>query len=33
LKVPAKDLKSEYPIETGLADIFAKLGHTGPGLK
>ena len=33
LKVPAKDLKSEYPIETGLAEIFAKLGHTGPGLK
>lgn len=33
LKVPAKDLKSEYPIETGLADIFAKLGHSGPGLK
>lgn len=32
LKVPAKDLKSEYPIETGLAEIFEKLGHKGPGL-
>jgi hypothetical protein len=33
VKFPAKIVKSEYPIETGMADIFTTLGFTAPGLK
>lgn len=30
LKVPAKNVKSDYPIDTGLAEIFKLLGATAP---
>lgn len=33
LKFPAKTYKPEYPIETGLADMFELLGATAPGAK
>ena len=33
VKIPGKNLKSSYPIETGLADIFEALGYKAPGLK
>jgi hypothetical protein len=31
LKVPARAIKAEYPLETGLAEIFEAFGHTAPG--
>ncbi len=31
VKIPGKNLKSSYPIETGLADIFAAMGYKAPG--
>jgi hypothetical protein len=31
VKIPGKGLKSKYPIETGLADIFAAMGYKAPG--
>lgn len=33
VKIPGKNLKSSYPIETGLADIFEALGYKAPGFK
>lgn len=32
VKIPGKDLKKDYPVETGLADIFQALGYKAPGL-
>lgn len=31
VKIPVKGLKKEYPIETGLADIFSAMGFEAPG--
>ena len=31
VKIPSNKLKTEYPIETGLADIFSLLGYKAPG--
>lgn len=31
VKVPNLKLKKEYPIETGMADIFATMGYVAPG--
>lgn len=31
VKIPAKNLKKTYPIETGLAEIFAAMGYKAPG--
>lgn len=31
VKIPVKGLKKEYPIETGLAEIFAAMGYVPPG--
>lgn len=31
IKVPGKNLKKQYPIETGLAEIFEALGYKAPG--
>jgi hypothetical protein len=33
VKVPAKNLKKDYPIETGLAEIFAAMGYEPPDFK
>lgn len=33
VKIPGKNLKSTYPIETGLADIFSAMGFEAPGFK
>lgn len=32
-KMPARSFKPDYPVETGLADIFSALGYKAPGLK
>lgn len=32
-KIPGKGLKAQYPIETGLADIFSAMGYVAPGFK
>lgn len=33
VKMPGKGLKSTYPIETGLAEIFEAMGYKAPGFK